>query len=276
MQPRNYAMPQVQFTKVSKFICSAILFVSFFSFLPNFKIFFTLIPASLFLTFPRIWVLLFSIFQETSFFSMLISCLSIIMISNFIEPILGSREFLRIYLICGFFANIFVVIFAFLMFLLTQQKFILYRPFTTSGSVFMGIIVAFTYVTYNMPSVKVCGCVKLRYFAFYKILIDAFLSLFSMRCDTLLSSFFGFVITYCYFRFIRRKRNQNGTISSGTKRGDAQFTLESLIPFLDNNINSENEDNLNNQSWFQQQNRNNDLHVNSLFSGTPHRLNDNP
>lgn len=198
------------------------------------------------------------------------------MISNFIEPILGSREFLRIYLICGFFTNILVVLFAFIMFLITQEIKILFRPFITSGSVFMGIIVAFIYVTYDMPSVKICGCIKLRYFAFYKILIDAFSSLISMRCDTLLSSFFGFCISYSYFRYIRRKRNQNGTVSSGTNRGDSQFKLESLIPFLDQNRNDENNENMNNQNWFSQNNQNNNSHTNNLFSGTPHRLDSNP
>lgn len=147
------------------------------------------------------------------------------------------------------------------MFLFTQDIKILFRPFSTSGSVLMGIIVTFIYVTINMPSVKICGCIKARYFAFYIFLIDAFVSLSSMRCDTLLSSFFGFVITYSYFRYIRRKRNQNGTISSGTKRGDPQFKLESLIPFLDQTGNNENNDE-----------NNDDSHTNNLFSGTPHRL----
>ena len=218
-------MPQIQLTKVSKFICIAILIVSFFSMLPNFKSFFSLIPASIFLTFPRLWILLFSIFQEPSFFSMLFSCLTIIMFSNFIEPILGSREFFRIYLMCGFFTNVLVIIFAFLMFLFTQEKLILFRPFITSGSSFMGIIVSFIYVTLSMPSLKICGCIKLRYFAFYMILIDAFRSLFSMHCDSLLSSFLGFVISFCYFRFVRRKRNSNGTITPGTNRGDPQFSF---------------------------------------------------
>lgn len=276
MQPLNFAMPQVQFTKVSKFICISTLIVSFFSMLPNFRHFVVLIPASFFLTIPRFWVLLSSIFQEPSFFSMLFSCLFIIMITNFVEPILGSREFLRIYLLCGFFTNIFVIFFAVLMFLITKEKIILFRSFATSGSSFMGIIVSFIYVTFSMTSLKVCGCIKLRYFAFYKIMADAFISLLTMRCDSLLSSLFGFIISFSYFRFIRRKRNQNGTISPGTRRGDPQFTIESLIPFWDPNRADGNDDNGNNQNWFSQQDQNNTSSNNSLFSGTPHRLDGNP
>ena len=87
---------------------------------------------------------------------------------------------------------------------------------------------------------------------------------------------FGFIISFSYFRFIRRKRNQNGTISPGTRRGDPQFTIESLIPFWDPNRADGNDDNGNNQNWFSQQDQNNTSSNNSLFSGTPHRLDGNP
>lgn len=270
MQPINLTPPRIHLSKISKILCAMTLLISFLSFLPNFSPFCTFIPASLLFRVPFFLIFLFAIFQETSFFSILFTCLFILIAAQLLEPALGSREFLRIYLMSGFFTNVFVWIFAFIMYLLTQNELIMYRHFTTTKSISTGLIVTYVYVMKNYQSRKICGFIKLRHLPFYIILINSIISFFSMKCDSFLSSLCGFAVVYCYFRFIRRKRNQNGVLSANTPRGDPNFDIKKLIPFFDAQNSSDDGDNTiidNGHTQLGDDNTNN-----PHFQGTPHQL----
>jgi hypothetical protein len=207
-------------TRVSIGICVAIGVVSVLGYLPRFRSFFVLSLRSFVFPFPKPWVLITSIFYCRSFFSALMSGVLTVIAGMTIEPIIGSREFLRQFLMIGFFTNILVLIFAFLTFVLSRNPLLIERPFDTSGAPSTAIVIVLAHVLMPVEIPTPCCILKVRLFPFYSFCISAVMALFS-KPDGLISTVFATVLAYVYRRYIKR---------SDGERGDARFDFRRLVP----------------------------------------------
>jgi membrane associated rhomboid family serine protease len=207
-------------TRVSIGICAAIGVVSILGYLPRFSTLFVLSLRSFTFPFPKPWVLITSIFYCPSFFSALLSGVLTVMAGMTVEPIIGSREFLRQFLMIGFFTNILVLVFAFLAFVISGNPLLIERPFVTSGAPSTAIVVVLAHSLMPVEVPTPCCTLKLRLFPFYFFCISAVMGLFS-KPDGLISTVFATVLAYVYIRYIKR---------SGGERGDRRFDFRRLVP----------------------------------------------
>lgn len=207
-------------TNVSIGICIAMGLVSFLGYLPRFTEFFVLTLHSFALPFPKPWVLVTSTFYCSSLFSGVLSAIMVIAIGKIIEPMIGSREFLRLFIMIGFYTNILMIILAGFLYLLTGSDLLLYRPFETGNAPSAAITMTMTHLLMSVKLPTPCGNLKVRYLPFYMLCVHLLMSLFT-PLDHLLSTIFGFGLTYVYIRHIKR---------NGNARGDPDFKLSKLFP----------------------------------------------
>ena len=207
-------------TRVSIGIIIAMGFVSFMGMLPRFTPFFVLTIASFFPPFPKPWVLITSTFYCSSIFSGIASVLALMVLGRVIEPVIGSREFLRVFVMIGFYTNLLTFFFAISMYLLTGEPLLLVRPFETGNAPMMALSMLMAQMLMDAKIPTACGTLKLRLMPFIMFCVSLLFSLLS-PADGLLSSLFGGVLSYVYIRYIRKV---------GGVRGDPSFTIDKLLP----------------------------------------------
>lgn len=220
-------------TKVSIIIVTTLVIVSFLGMLPKFSSYFVLSLSAFSLPFPKFWVLITGTFYEKNILFGLFSALIIIMVAKKLEPLMGSKEFLRLYLAIGLYTNLLVLLFAGIVFLITKNSLIATRPFITSNAPMNSIFLylAHEFITLKIPTM--CGNIRVRMIPFYSFVLQLFFALFG-QCDSLLTSIFSTMLTYLYIRYIKR----NGRI-----RGDPSFSISKLLPSCGLNNDDGNDDN---------------------------------
>jgi hypothetical protein len=223
MQPLGGAGPtlgSVTVTRISVGLCVAIGIVSAMGYLPTFSPCFILSLSSFRFPIPKIWVLFTSTFYCRSIFSAILHGVFTILLAQFVEPVIGSREFLRVILMTGFTTNFLMAILAFLVYAMTGNPLLLVRPYESRGATSTAILMAFTHAFFSVTIPTPCFRFKVRYLPFYSFCLSALTSLFS-HADDLIATVFGTVLSYVYIRFIKR---QQGV------RGDPAFTIARLVP----------------------------------------------
>jgi membrane associated rhomboid family serine protease len=207
-------------TKISIGIVAAMAIVSFLGYLPKFTPYFTLTLHSFTLPVPKFWVLLTSTFYCSSLFSGVLSGVLLVLLAKVVEPIVGSKEFLRLYLMIGFFTNILVLLFAFIAYEITHEPLLLIRPFETRSAPSAAIMMTMAnlFLTVDMP--LPCGKLPIRLMPFISLCISLVMGVFSYA-DDLIASVFGTILSYIYIRFIKKRE---------TGRGDPNFDITFLLP----------------------------------------------
>jgi membrane associated rhomboid family serine protease len=207
-------------TKLSIGICIAIASVTVLGWLPRFAPYFILSISAFRLPFPKVWVLITSTFYCSSFLSAVIAGVFVIMLGKVIEPIIGSKEFLRLFLMIGFFTNCLMLVFGFLAYVITSNSLILVRPFESHSAGSAAILMALAHALLPVEMPTSCCVLKVRLFPFHSLWISAVFALFSPP-DDLIATVIGTVLSYVYIRYIKK---------NGDRRGDPTFVIEKLAP----------------------------------------------
>lgn len=230
----NPNQPQYTISKTSVIIISLTAIISFLGMLPKLTAYVALVPSSFSLPFPKIWVLLTSTFYHENILSALFNIIIFVLIAKQIEPIMGSKELLRMFTMIGFYTNILVLFFAAVMVLITGNTLILDRPFITTSAPMPAMVIWLAHEFVDLKIPTMCGNMEFRLIPFYSFFIQLIFSLVG-TIDGLLTSVFSYILSYLYIRYIKR---------NGHSRGDPSFSPLKLIPSCcDDNDNDNDDDN---------------------------------
>jgi hypothetical protein len=207
-------------TKVSLGICIAMGVVSFLGYLPRFAPFCVLSVDSIVSIFPKPWVLITSTFYSSSLFSGFLQAGMVVLIGRIVEPIIGSREYLRLFLMIGFFTNILMFVFALLASLIIADPMVKSRPFEVSSAPSTALLMTMAHLLRTVELPTMCGRLKIRLLPFYMYCLTLILGFISGP-DILLASTFSLLLSYFYIRYIKK---------NGNTRGDPTFGIWKLLP----------------------------------------------
>ena len=216
----NNGNPGSSLTKVATGLCILSAVVSFLGYLPRFQPYTIFKLENLLNKFPKIWILLTSPFYYDSLFSFVLNCVVIVFLSRMIEPIWGSKEYLRFVIMSAIYPTLFIFIFVTLFYFITDQELVLTRVFNTSSTVSSALFIALSKVFFDVSIPTRCGNLKPRYLPIFSFSISVLLS-FLDKCDSLLSTIAGYAWAILY---IQKLQPHNG------KRGNPEFKVENLLP----------------------------------------------
>ena len=216
----NANQPQYSITKVCIAIISLSGIITFLGMLPKITPYVALTPSAFSLPFPKIWVLLTATFYHENVLSALFEIIIFVLIAKQVEPLMGSKELLRMFIMFGYYTNILVLFFAAIIFLITGNYLILNRTFITSSAPIPAMVVWLAHEFIDLKVPTMCGNMKVRLIPFYSFMIQLIFSLIG-TIDSLLTSVISYVLAYLYIRYIKR---------NGRTRGDPSFSPLKLIP----------------------------------------------
>lgn len=231
----NQNQPQYSISTVSIIIISLTVIITFLGMLPKLTKYVALIPSSFSLPFPKIWILLTSTFYHQNILSALFNIIIFALISKQIEPLMGSKELLRMFVMIGFYTNILVLLFAAIITLITDNTLILDREFITSSAPIPAMVLWLAHEFMDLKIPTMCGNMEVRLMPFYSFLIQLIFSLIG-EVDGILTSIFSMILTYLYIRYIKR---------NGLSRGDPSFSPLKLIPTCCSDDNDDDDNNNN-------------------------------
>jgi len=212
--------PASSITKVAKYLCFATAFVSFMGCLPVFAPYFVFKPNSFVSGVPKFWILLTSSFYCEKLSSTFFQCFFIVMCSRTLEPILGSREFLRTYLINAFYSNILLITVIGMYYLFSNDGSMGNKVYDVSSAPLSALFIALANIYRKVEIPTPCGSFPLRYMAFISFCISALTTLVDSS-DSFLSTFIGSICGFIYVKWLQPHENV---------RGSPEFTFLSLIP----------------------------------------------
>eukprot|EP00249_Psilotum_nudum_P019205 c27141_g1_i1 orf=375-1331(+) len=183
-----------------------------------------LIPGK---TIPFAWNLLTAGYLEQSFLELLVSVLGLLFGGKLLEPIWGSREFLKFIVAVNFLTSLSTFIFMILLYYVSRQEDYLYIPLSGFHGILAGFLVA---VKQIMPDQEVTASFVLKLRAKW---LSSFLVLIAIVLGLLIKEsilFVPFILlgTYCswvYLRYFQRKSETN-------LRGDLsdEFSFATFFP----------------------------------------------
>jgi membrane associated rhomboid family serine protease len=216
----NNLLGNAPVTKISIGICVAIALISVTGYLPNFAPYFILSLSSFSFPLPKVWVLLTSTFYCSTFLSAILSGVLVIFLGKAVEPIIGSKEFLRLFVMIGFFTNCLMLLLAFAVYAATRNPLLFIRPYESHGATTTAILMSMAHVFLPVEMPTACCVVKVRLLPFYSFCVSVVMALFSQP-DDLIATVIGTVLSFVYIRYIKKK---------GNERGDPEFTMGRLVP----------------------------------------------
>ena len=281
MLPQNvHDSPSSSMTKVATGMCVLSATVSFLGYLPRFAPYTVFQLSNLLNKFPKVWILFTSAFYNDTLFTFLIQCVMFIYTARIIEPIWGSKEFLRFIIMSAIYPTLIIFLFAMTFYFATGFYLLPDRVFLTNSVLSGALLIAVSKVLYDVSIPTQFGNFKPKYIAFMSFTISVFFSVIG-KCDSLLGNICGSAWALAYLKYLQP---HNGV------RGDSHFTILGLLPSQcctlcdqdedggngdDGNVpplgpnpmfNNQNGNNNNNNDRNRRNNRDNQ------FIGTPHRI----
>ena len=221
MLPQNvHTSPSSSLTKVATGLCIATALVSFLGYLPRFQPYTIFQLSNIFNKFPKIWILLTSSFYTESLFNFMLHCVALIFSARIIEPIWGSKEFLRFVILSSIYPNILIFIFVLSFYYATGQNMVLDRIFLTNSALSNALFIGIAKALYDVSLPTQFGNFKPKYIPFFSFTLSVFFASFS-KCDSLLGNICGSFWAILYIKYLQP---HNGI------RGTSTFTVMGLLP----------------------------------------------
>ncbi|CAK9136148.1 unnamed protein product [Ilex paraguariensis] len=180
-----------------------------------------LIPAS---TIPFAWNLLTAGYVEQSIHGMLLSTIGLLFIGKLLEPIWGSREFLKFIFVVNFLTSVCVFITAISLYYITRQERYLYMPLSGFHGVLSGFLVGIKQILLDQELSVVR--VKAKWLPSLALFLSIIICFFTGETTTILPTLiFGTYMGWIYLRYWQRNPE--------TKfRGDPsdEFAFSSFFP----------------------------------------------
>lgn len=189
--------------------------------LPSATSFLALIPAK---TIPFGWNLITAGYVEQSIQGVVVSTIGLLFLGKLLEPIWGSREFLKFIFVVNFLTSVCVFITAISLYYITRQENYLYMPISGFQGVLSGFLVGIKQIIpdQELPLLKI----KAKWLPSLALLLSIAVSFFTEDSASYLPTIvFGTYIGWIYLRYWQRK-------TEAKLRGDPsdEFTFSSFFP----------------------------------------------
>ncbi|GLT66841.1 hypothetical protein SLA2020_391860 [Shorea laevis] len=197
--------------------------------LPSAVTYLALIPAR---TIPFAWNLITAGYIEQSTYGVVISILGLLFMGKLLEPIWGSKEFLKFIFVVNFLTSVCVFITTIALYYITTQEHYLYMPL--SG--FQGVLSAFLVgVKQSVPDQELSLLrIKAKWLPSIMLLLSIAISFFTPESATYLPILiFGTYIGWLYLRYLQRKPETKFRGDPSEDFAFSTFFPEFLRPVID-------------------------------------------
>ncbi|XP_022939647.1 rhomboid-like protein 19 [Cucurbita moschata] len=182
-----------------------------------------LIPAR---TIPFAWNLLTAGYVEQSVYGVVVSTVGLLFVGKLLEPIWGSREFLKFIFIVNFLTSLCVFITAIALYYITQEEIYLYFPVSGFYGILAGFLVGIKQIIpdQELPVVKL----RAKWLPSLAVFVSIAVSFWTTGAATYLPTIiFGTYISWIYLRYWQRK-------PEAKLKGDPSddFAFSTLFPEL--------------------------------------------
>ncbi|KAL0002876.1 hypothetical protein SO802_016657 [Lithocarpus litseifolius] len=197
--------------------------------LPSAISYLALIPAR---TIPFAWNLITAGYIEQSVYGVVASTIGLLFIGKLLEPVWGSREFLKFIFVVNFLTSLCVFVTAIALYYITTQENYLYMPLSGFHGILAGFLVGIKQIIpdQELPVVKI----KAKWLPSLMLLLSIVVSFFTLESATYLPTLiFGTYVSWIYLRYWQRKPE---TKLKGDPSDDFAFSTffpEFLRPVID-------------------------------------------
>ncbi|KAL3650028.1 Rhomboid-like protein 19 [Castilleja foliolosa] len=189
--------------------------------LPSAVSYLALIPAK---TIPFAWNLLTAGYIEQSVYGLVISTIGLLFTGKLLEPIWGSREFLKFIFVVNFLTSVCVFVTAISLYYITTQETYLYAPISGFQGVLLGLLVGIKQI---IPDQELSLLkIKAKWLPSIALLVSVVSSFFTTESASYLPTLiFGTCIGWIYLRYWQKRPETN-------LRGDPsdEFTFSTFFP----------------------------------------------
>ncbi|KAF3433919.1 hypothetical protein FNV43_RR25022 [Rhamnella rubrinervis] len=188
-----------------------------------------LIPAR---TIPFAWNLITAGYIEQSVYAVVGHTIGLLVLGKLLEPIWGSKEFLKFIFVVNFLTSVCVFITAIALYYITRQEDYLYIPISGFHGILPGFLVGIKQIIpdQELPAIKM----KVKWLPLLTVIVAIAMSfLLSEPLQFLPTTVFGTYISWIYLRYWQRKTE---TKLKGDPSDDFAFSTffpEFLRPVID-------------------------------------------
>ncbi|GFP98874.1 transmembrane protein 115 [Phtheirospermum japonicum] len=169
--------------------------------LPSAVSYLALIPAK---TIPFAWNLITAGYIEQSIYGVVISTIGLLFIGKLLEPIWGSREFLKFIFVVNFLTSVCVFTTAIALYYITRNELYLYLPISGFQGVLAGFLVGIKQIIPDQ--VLSLSKIKAKWLPSLALLVSVVLSFFTSETTSYLPTLiFGTYIGWVYLRYWQKK-----------------------------------------------------------------------
>ncbi|TYI99541.1 hypothetical protein E1A91_A13G024900v1 [Gossypium mustelinum] len=197
--------------------------------IPSSLTYFALIPAR---TIPFGWNLITASYVEQSIQGLVVSTLGLLFMGKLLEPIWGSKEFLKFIFAVNFLTSVCVFITAIALYGVTRQENYLYMPLSGFHGVLAGFLVGINQMVpdQELPRLKI----KAKWLPSLMLLLSMAISFFTPESATYLSNLiFGTYMGWIYLRYLQRKPESKHRGDPNEDFAFSTFFPEFLRPIID-------------------------------------------
>ncbi|KAG4203643.1 hypothetical protein ERO13_A05G412900v2 [Gossypium hirsutum] len=197
--------------------------------LPSSVIYLALIPAR---TIPFGWNLITAGYIEQSLHGVVVSVIGLLFMGKLLEPIWGSKEFLKFIFIVNFLTSVCVFTTSIALYYITREENYLYMPLSGFHGVLAGFLVGIKQIVpdQELSLLKI----KAKWLPSLMLLISIAISFFTPDSATYLPTLiFGAYIGWIYLRYFQRKPEAKHRGDPSEDFAFSTFFPEFLGPIID-------------------------------------------
>ncbi|KAJ7975081.1 rhomboid-like protein 19 [Quillaja saponaria] len=160
-----------------------------------------LIPAR---TIPFAWNLITAGYIEQSIYGVVVSTIGLLFIGKLLEPVWGSKEFLKFIFVVNFLTSVLIFITAIALYYITRQENYLYMPLSGFHGVISGFLVGIKQIVpdQELPLLKL----KAKWLPSITLLLSIAISFWALESARYLPTIiFGTYTSWIYLRYWQRK-----------------------------------------------------------------------
>ncbi|XP_065872704.1 rhomboid-like protein 19 [Euphorbia lathyris] len=197
--------------------------------LPPALTYLALIPAK---TIPFGWNLITAGYIEQSIYGVVVSTFCLLVMGKLLEPVWGSKEFLKFIFIVNFLTSLCVFVTAIALYYITTQENYLYMPISGFQGVLAGFLVGIKQI---IPDQELSVLrIKAKWFPSITLLLAIAASFFTPDSASYLPTIiFGTYVSWIYLRYLQRKQETKLRGDPNDDFAFSSFFPEILRPVID-------------------------------------------
>lgn len=191
-----------------------------------------LIPAR---TIPFAWNLVTAGYVEQTLYGVIISTIGLLIIGKLLEPLWGSKEYLKFIFVVNFLTSLCVFITAIAMYYATSQEFYLYMPISGFNGILLGFLVGIKQILPDQElSLFSAVRIKAKWLPSLVLLLSIVASFFLEGSAAYLPTLiFGTYMSWIYLRYLQKRPETNLKGDPSDEFSFSSFFPEFLRPVID-------------------------------------------